>query len=522
MPGSPQTAANTPASTRFFAAGVAGGTLLLAVAILLIELGFDLPAKILLFVTATALTLLYRRLPTLRLSRSPDLDQQDPLTGLSNRRHFQIAGQAMIEAGSRRQRGFALLLVDIDRFRAIAGSFGHEAGDTLLQHVAKTIRGEAPSEAIVARFEGDCFGCLVPFDLRGRDRIERLADRLAIRLAQPIRLADQEFSPRATIALTRVDPRAEPRVDQAAPTIDQLARQADLALIAAKARGDGRPLCFTPALEEAMAERNAIITDLRAALAQGEIHPRFEAQIDLGTARLTGFEISGHWDHPTLGPIGGDRFMPIAETCGQSGEVSLSLMRQAMAAARDWDPSITLSIPLAASQFQDAWLAQKIIKTLTECGFPAHRLEIEITESALFANLALAQSIVVSLKNQGIALALNDFGSGYSSLSHLRALPFDRVRVDPNFIGDMAADPDCRAIVSAIVQLGDSLHLPIAAKGVRDAESEARLREIACSHGQGSLYGPPLDLAQVRQLLAEKRLLVGASAAPLASPRLAG
>ena len=153
---------------------------------------------------------------------------------------------------------------------------------------------------------------------------------------------------------------------------------------------------------------------------------------------------------------------------------------------------------------------------------PAHRLEIEITENALFANLALAQSIVISLKNQGIALALDAFGRGYSSLAHLRALPFDRVRIDPDFIRNMAADPDCCAIVTAIVNLGDSLHLPIAAKGVRDLDIEMRLRDIGCSHGQGSLYGPPLDLAQVRQLLAEKRLLAGISASPLTSPRLAG
>ena len=514
MPGTRQIVTTMPASTRFISAAVAVGTIMVAMAILLIELGLDLPAKIVLFATATASTIVYWRLPALRLTATPDVEHRDALTGLSNRRHFHDAGQAMIADVRRRQRGIALLLVDLDRFRAIAGALGHDAGDTLLRHVAKIIRGEAPSEALVARFEGDCFGCLVPFDPRGRDRIERLAERLAIWLGQPLRLAEQEFSPRATIALTRVD--------KGGATIDQLVRQADLALIAAKTRGDGRPLSFTPALEDAMAERNAIITDLRTALAQGDIRPRFEAQIDLGTRRLTGFEILGHWDHPTLGAMSADRFMPIAEACGLSGEVSLSLMRQAMAAARDWDPSITLSIPLAASQFQDAWLAQKVIKTLTECGFPAHRLEIEIVENALFANLALAQSIVISLKNQGIALALDDFGSGHSSLAHLRALPFDRVRIDPDFIRDMTADPDRCAIVTAIVQLGDNLHLPIGAKGVRDVEVEARLRQTGCSHAQGPLYGPLLDLAQVRRLLAEKRLLVGASAAPLVTPRLAG
>ncbi|QXT36634.1 EAL domain-containing protein [Sphingomonas sanguinis] len=513
MSGSRPIAANTPASARFSGVAVTGGVLLLAVAIVLIQLGLDFPAKIILSATALAAIIVHWRMPASH-ARSPDAEQIDPLTGLTNRRYFHDAGQEMIESVQRRHRGIALMLVDIDRFRAIAGSLGHEAGDLLLRHVAKIIRDEAPSEAIVARFEGDCFGCLIPFDPRGRDRVERLAERLAVRLGQPVRLVEQELTPRAAIALTRID--------DGSATIDRLVRQADLALIAAKARSDGKPLWFAPAMEEAMAERNAIITDLRHALTHGDIQPRFEAQVDLGTARLTGFEVSGHWDHPSLGAMTAERFMPVAEACGLSGEVSLSLMRQAMAAARDWDPSITLSIPLAASQFQDAWLAQKVIKTLTECGFPAHRLEIEITENALFANLALAQSIVISLKNQGIALALDAFGRGYSSLAHLRALPFDRVRIDPNFIRNMAADPDCCAIVTAIVNLGDSLHLPIAAKGVRDLDIETRLRDIGCSHGQGSLYGPPLDLAQVRQLLAEKRLLAGITAAPVTTPRLAG
>lgn len=515
MHGPPATPNPTPVSARIFALGLVGGALMVAAAILLIQLDLERPAKIILFLTAAGLTLLYWRVPPAHRHDRDGADQADALTGLTNRLHFQRAGQAMIDAAFGRKRGVALLLLDIDRFRAIAGSFGHEAGDALLQHVAKTLRSEASSEAIVARFEGDCFGCLVPIDSRGRDRVNRLAERLAIRIAQPIRLAEQDFAPRAAIALAQIE--------GSTATIDQLVRRADLALIAAKARGDGRPLWFDPAMEVAMAERNMIVSDLRAAVAQGDIQPRFAPQIDLGNARLTGFEVLAHWDHPILGSMTAERFMPVAEASGLSGDVSLALMRQAMAAARDWDPSLTLSFPLSTAQFHDAWLAQKIIKTLTESGFPAHRLEVEITENALFANLALAQSIVVSLKNQGIALALDEFGSGYSSLAHLRALPFDRVRIDPNFISDMAADPELMKIVTAIVQLGDTLNLPIAAKGLRDAETQERLRMIGCAHGQGPFYGPAMDLGQVRQFLAEKRLLAGSASPPFPTiPRLAG
>ncbi|MET4897260.1 EAL domain-containing protein [Sphingomonadaceae bacterium jetA1] len=515
MPGTPAPPAPATPSARFFAAALAAGTLLVAVAVLLLELGQGPVAKIVLLAVAAALAAIHWRFPGGGAEVATQNDSHDPLTGLANRRAFHAAGQTMIDGGLR-MRKVALLLLDIDRFRAVTGSFGHEAGDALLLHVARTLRGEAPSDAIAARFEGDSFGLLLPLQGDGRARIERLAERLAIRLNQPVRLGAHEHTPRAAIAIAQIGgPGA---------TIDQLVRHADLALIAAKQRGDGRPLWFDPTMESAMAERNAIIADLRSALAQDAITPRFDPQIDLGTGRLTGFEVTGAWKHPALGMLDTDRFMPVAESCGLAGDVSLSLMRQAMTSARDWDPSLTLSFPLVVSQFQDAWLAQKIIKRLTECGFPAHRLEIEITEDALFANLALAQSIVVSLKNQGIALALDDFGSGYSSLAHLRALPFDRVRIDPDFIGGMKGDTERTAIVHAIVQLGDNLNLPIAAKGLRDSETLARLREIGCAHAQGPFYGAPLDGAQVRQLLAEKRLLIGAAAPAgmITSPRLAG
>jgi EAL domain-containing protein (putative c-di-GMP-specific phosphodiesterase class I) len=158
-------------------------------------------------------------------------------------------------------------------------------------------------------------------------------------------------------------------------------------------------------------------------------------------------------------------------------------------------------------------LAQKIIKTLVETGFPASRLEIEITESALFDNLPLAQSIVGSLKNQGIRLALDDFGTGYSSLAHLRALPFDRIKIDKSFIMSINENSESAAIVNAITRLGDSLNLPITAEGIEDASIEERLRTLGCAKGQGYLYGRPMSISNTRRLLAEKRLLLQPAAA---------
>jgi len=218
--------------------------------------------------------------------------------------------------------------------------------------------------------------------------------------------------------------------------------------------------------------------------------------------------VLARWEHPTRGLISPDLFIPIAEETGMIAEMSLSIMHQAFTAARDWDPSLNLSVNISPWQLRDAWLAQKIIKVLTETGFPASRLELEITESALFENLALAQSIVGSLKNQGASLALDDFGTGYSSLAHLRALPFDRIKIDKSFVISLNESADSAAIVNAIVSLGESLNLPITAEGVEDAVIEARVKALGCAKAQGWYYGKPLSVAGARRLLAEKRMLV--------------
>ena len=191
------------------------------------------------------------------------------------------------------------------------------------------------------------------------------------------------------------------------------------------------------------------------------------------------------WEHPTRGLISPEAFIPIAEETGMIADLSLSIMRQAFTAARDWDPELIISINISPWQLRDAWLAQKIIKVLTETGFPAQRCEIEITETALFDNLPLAQSIVGSLKNQGVRLALDDFGTGYSSLAHLRALPFDRIKIDKSFVTSLTESADSAAIVNAIARLGESLNLPVTAEGVEDAEIEERLTAIGCRQGPG-------------------------------------
>jgi len=237
--------------------------------------------------------------------------------------------------------------------------------------------------------------------------------------------------------------------------------------------------------------------------------------------------VLARWEHPTRGVIPPDTFIPVAEECGMIADMSVSVMRRAFMEARDWDPSITLSVNISPAQLKDPWLAQKVVKLLVETGYPANRLEIEITESSLFQNLALAQSIVGSLKNQGIRLALDDFGTGYSSLAHLRALPFDRIKIDKSFVTAMNRDPESMAIVDAISKLGESLNLPITAEGIEDQGIYDRLRAMGLHKGQGWHFGKPMTVAATRRLLAEKGLLPSARRAPapaeeIRTSRLAG
>jgi diguanylate cyclase (GGDEF)-like protein len=427
------------------------------------------------------------------------LSTVDPLTGFLNRRSLIEEGGAMLHEAARHRQSAAVLVLDLDRFKTVNDLHGHGVGDALLARVAREISAILPPGALAARLTGDEFACVLIFDPGDPDPVQRIADRLLSRLAQPIDLPGATIHTSASIGIARSD------VERG--SIEALMRAADIAMYAAKDAGRNASCWFDPAMARALQARNELENGLRIAIPAGQIVPFFEPQVDLATGQLLGFEVLARWEHPVHGRIEPDRFIPIAEQTGMIADLSMALMREAFQAARDWDPSLTLAINIAPCQLRDAWLPQKIIKLLLETGFPAHRLEIEITESALFENVSLAQSIVGSLKNQGIRIALDDFGTGYSSLAHLRALPFDRIKIDRSFVQDVAESIDNGVIVGAIAGLGASLNLPVTAEGIEDLETEARMRTLGCARGQGYLYGRPTSAANTRRLLAERRLL---------------
>nr|WP_315383113.1 EAL domain-containing protein [uncultured Sphingomonas sp.] len=432
--------------------------------------------------------------------RAQSVASRDLLTGFLHRTSLTEEGAEMFARAHRRNQAVAMLVLDLDRFKAINDLHGHAIGDALICKVAREVAHALPQMALAGRLGVDEFACAFAFDPREPATVERIAERIVTRLAQPFEVDGLALHISCSLGIARSD------FD--CPSIDALLRTADIAMHQAQKAGKNRFAWFDPAMERALQVRSALESGLRVAIPREEITPYFEQQVDLASGRLHGFEVLARWEHPTHGMIPPDRFIPVAEDTGLIGDLSLSIMRQAFHAARDWDPGLSLSVNISPVQLRDAWLAQKIIKVLTETGFPAHRLEVEITESALFDNLALAQSIVGSLKNQGVRLALDDFGTGYSSLAHLRALPFDRIKIDKSFILSLNQNADSAAIVHTILRLGESLNLPITAEGVEDAAIEERLRAIGCAKAQGWLYGKPLSIAGARRLLAERRLIL--------------
>lgn len=430
--------------------------------------------------------------------RAHSLAATDPLTGFLNRRSFAQAASELLSRAHRRQ-AVAMLIVDIDGFKNVNEVHGHLTGDNLLRMTAEVISKALPGDALTARLGGDEFAAAFLCDAASRAEVDRMTDYVVDRLGKPFDLAGVHTHVSASVGVARSGADCS--------TAEALMRRADIAMYAAKKLGRGHFVWFDGSMERELHSRNAIEAGLRSGIPAGEFVPFYEPQIDLVTQSLHGFEMLARWQHPERGLVPPCEFISIAEECGMIGDLSLSLLRQAFEEARSWDAALTLSVNISPVQLKDPWLAQKLTKLLVETGFPAERLEVEITESSLFENLGLAHSIVSSLKNQGIRLALDDFGTGYSSLAHLRALPFDRIKIDRSFVTSINENPESLAIVTAITRLGESLDLAITAEGIEDELVEARLRTIGAYKGQGWLFGRPVPAGEVRKLLASRALL---------------
>ena len=428
----------------------------------------------------------------------------DPLTGCLNRRSVGPKTDELLVAAKARGQAVAFLLFDLDNFKIVNDLNGHVAGDALLNAAALRVGELLPVESLLARLGGDEFAAVVLFDPATPATIDRLADRLLETVAKPIDHDGLSIETTISIGIASSD---KTRAADGWIDAQALLHNADIAMYHAKKQGRNCHYWFEPEMANELRFRSELETGIRRGLTRGEFVPFYEQQIDLETGDIVGFEMLARWQSPSLGLVSPDIFIPIAEEIGVIAEMSEQLIAQALRDASSWDPSLTLSVNISAIQLRDPWFAQRILKLLVEANFPAHRLDIEITESCLHENIGVVRSLITSLKNQGVAISLDDFGTGYSSLAQLSSLPFDRIKIDRSFVAAINASKDASTIVRSITALGEGMNLPITAEGIESREVLDRLRTMGKFKGQGYLYGRPVDAATVAIMLTEKGLL---------------
>ena len=413
----------------------------------------------------------------------------DALTDLPNRRSLYEALQAMLARTGQSDAGAALLLLDLDRFKVINDVHGHPAGDQLLRLVAARLRESAPAGELIGRLGGDEFAVVASL---GPQRWPCLHSEAAAQIARRVVTALEAPFELDNGTIVRISVSIGIALAQPAEVMaDALVRRADVALYRAKADGRSRFCFFEPSMDAHIQSRALLEGALRRAIASAGIVAHFPPRVARGTGRLVGFEMLARWPHPVRGLVSPAEFIPIAEDTGLIGPMTDRLLRRACCIAMTWPPGILLACNVSPLQLRDRGLPAMVRAALRESGLPPHRLELEITESALVGDIDLARALLNELKALGVRLALDDFGTGYSSLRHLNMLPFDKIKIDASFVGQMAGNMESRKIVAAVLGLGHSLGLVTVAEGVETPETAALLRDLGCDIGQGWLFGRP-------------------------------
>ncbi|MBV9594833.1 MAG: EAL domain-containing protein [Actinobacteria bacterium] len=413
----------------------------------------------------------------------------DALTGLANRAFLT---RRLAEALTDSVHQPAVLLLDLDRFKEVNDAFGHDVGDRLLTVIAQRLHDCLPDSATVARLGGDEFAILLPH-APSRDELCRLVTAVGDHISQPVHFEEALLSAEASIG-----------VAIAANTVHEqdLLRQADTAMYDAKAH-DQRYALYTPDMDRGRAERLALLADLRTALktAPDQIVLHYQPKIDIHTGALVGAEALARWNHPTLGVILPDRFIPLAEAAGLADELTPHVLRTAIQAAHRWNATTTrpldIAVNLSARNVSNPGLPQLVKQLLEESGLQPQHLILEITESSIMADTAQTLPILNALKSLGVSLALDDFGTGYSSLSYLQKLPIDEIKIDRSFVSGLGGPEDVhsRALISSITGLALNLNLRVVAEGIETDEHLTHLQHVGCHVGQGYLISRPLNEA---------------------------
>jgi diguanylate cyclase (GGDEF)-like protein len=417
----------------------------------------------------------------------------DPVTGLPNRLLFQQHAAEIFAQPLPDGAMLAVHYLDLDDFKAVNDTLGHHVGDALLKEVGRRMAWCTGEADLVARLGGDEFAILQT-STRHKSDARNLAVQLIEAISQPFELHGHSVNVRASIGFTLDASRSA--------NLDSLMRQADLAVYQAKGDGGGTHRMFESGMFKRAVERRAIEQDLRRADLDRDFELFYQPIVSLKTSEIVGGEALIRWNHPIRGLVSPAEFIPIAEQCGLMGTIGDWIIRTACHDAARWPVRMMLAVNLSPMQFKRPGFALNVVRKLKETGLLPHRLEFEITETALLNDANSARAILQQFKNIGIRIALDDFGTGYSSLSHLRSFPIDTIKIDRSFVQEFGLAPDSTAIITAVVRLARELGMTTTAEGIETPEQLAQLTAVGCVHAQGYLLGKPQQRAAFEKLLA--------------------
>jgi diguanylate cyclase (GGDEF)-like protein len=421
------------------------------------------------------------------------LARHDQLTDLPNRVFF----REELDQNLRRLRSgerFAVLCLDLDRFKGVNDSLGHSIGDKLLNAVASRLANCVNEHDFVARLGGDEFA-IIQASLSRPEESGILAGRIIERLAAPYEIEGHQLNVGASIGIAL------------APTdganADQLLKNADLAMYRAKADGRGSYCFFESEMDGRIQARRALELELRNALVAGQLQLYYQPLVNPRSGEVRCFEALLRWFHPRLGSVPPSEFVPLAEESGLIGSLGQWVLRSACAEAAKWPQQFRLAVNLSPIQFKNLNLVKVILGALAASGLPASRLELEITESVLLDDDSKTIATLHELRSLGIRIVMDDFGTGFSSLNYLRSFPFDKIKIDKSFVHDMSKGGDSVAIVKAIIDLARALHIDVVAEGVETQEQLDRLIAEGCTEVQGYYFSKPAPIESFEKVLNE-------------------